>query len=96
MTKLCQRLDTIQQLRAKTNKALFRRLACGAALAVSLECAPFVYHQTSKLMMWVRFPLPVPEKAFQPATIGLPGVAGKHIRRAHLVLIRTIDPYMVI
>jgi hypothetical protein len=26
--------------------------------------------------------------------MGLPGVAGKRIRRAHLVLIRTIDPYI--
>lgn len=51
VTDLCQNLDTIPQLRAKTNKALFRRLACGAALAVSLECAPFVYHQTVSLML---------------------------------------------
>lgn len=51
VTDLCHRLDTIPQLRTKTNKALFRRLACGAALAVSLECAPFVYHQTVSLML---------------------------------------------
>ena len=33
------------------------------------------------------------KKAFQPAMMGLPGVAGKRIRRAHLVLIRTIEPF---
>jgi hypothetical protein len=33
------------------------------------------------------------KQSFSACDEGMPGVAGKHLRKAHLVLIRTIEPF---